>query len=156
MEKYMRVRADVNLDAIHHNLTLAKSKLKKGADLMAVIKADGYGHGAVPIAKYCDDLIDQYAVAIVEEGIELRDSGCTKPILVLGYTHPSQYKDVMNYNLRPAIFTYDMAKLLSEKAVENNKTVKIHIKVDTGMRFFRYRGKRGYSKRDFPFTQHRN
>ena len=129
----MRVRADVNLDAIHHNISLAKSRLKKGTDLMAVIKADGYGHGAVQIAKYCDDVIDQYAVAIVEEGIVLRNAGLVKPVLLLGFTHPSQYEDVIKYNLRPAIFTYDMAKALSETAVKLGSVAKIHIKLDTGM-----------------------
>jgi alanine racemase len=100
---------------------------------MAVIKADGYGHGAGMIAKYCDDVIDSYAVAIVEEGIALRQEGFTKPILLLGYTHHSQYGKLIDYNLIPAIFSYEMAKPLSDLAVELEKTVKIHIKLDTGM-----------------------
>ena len=129
----MRVRADVDLDAIHHNLSLAKSVINKDTQLMAVIKADGYGHGANQIAKYCDDVIDRYAVAIPEEGLDLRKAGFTKPINLLGYTHPTQYEDVINYDLIPAIFTLDMAKTLSQKALSMNKTVKIHIKLDTGM-----------------------
>lgn len=129
----MRVRADVDLDAIHHNLSLAKSVINKDTQLMVVIKADGYGHGANQIAKYCDDVIDRYAVAIPEEGIDLRKAGFTKPINLLGYTHPTQYEDVINYDLIPAIFTLDMAKTLSQKALSMNKTVKIHIKLDTGM-----------------------
>ena len=129
----MRVRADVDLDAIHHNLSLAKSVINKDTQLMAVIKADGYGHGANQIAKYCDDVIDRYAVAIPEEGIDLRKAGFTKPINLLGYTHPTQYEDVINYDLIPAIFTLDMAKTLSQKALSMHKTVKIHIKLDTGM-----------------------
>ncbi|MCI6652450.1 MAG: alanine racemase [Ruminococcus sp.] len=133
MQEYMRVRADVDLDAIHHNLSLAKSVINKDTQLMAVIKADGYGHGANQIAKYCDDVIDRYAVAIPEEGIDLRKAGFTKPINLLGYTHPTQYEDVINYDLIPAIFTLDMAKTLSQKALSMNKTVKIHIKLDTGM-----------------------
>ena len=124
MYKYMRVRADVDLDAIHHNLSLAKSVINKDTQLMAVIKADGYGHGANQIAKYCDDVIDRYAVAIPEEGIDLRKAGLTKPINLLGYTHPTQYEDVINYDLIPAIFTLDMAKTLSQKALSMNKTVK--------------------------------
>lgn len=133
MKKYMRVRADINLDAIHHNLSLAKSRINKNTELMAVIKADGYGHGANQIAKYCDDVIDRYAVAIPEEGIDLRNAGFTKPINLLGYTHPSQYEDVINYDLIPAIFTLDTARELSEMAMSMNRTVKIHIKLDTGM-----------------------
>ncbi|MGN0462427.1 MAG: alanine racemase [Ruminococcus sp.] len=133
MQEYMRVRADIDLDAIHHNLSLAKSVINKDTQLMAVIKADGYGHGANQIAKYCDDVMDRYAVAIPEEGIDLRKAGFTKPINLLGYTHPTQYEDVINYDLIPAIFTLDMAKTLSQKALSMNKTVKIHIKLDTGM-----------------------
>jgi alanine racemase len=133
MDNYMRVRADINLDAIHHNLQQVKSKINKNSKLMAVIKADGYGHGAGMIAKYCDDVIDSYAVAIVEEGIALRQEGFTKPILLLGYTHPSQYEDLLKYNLTPAIFSFDMAKPLSDLGVKAGKTLKVHIKLDTGM-----------------------
>lgn len=129
----MRVKANISLDAIHHNLQQVKNKISKSSSLMAVIKADGYGHGAGMIAKYCDDVIDSYAVAIVEEGIALRQEGFTKPILLLGYTHHSQYGKLIDYNLIPAIFSYEMAKPLSDLAVELEKTVKIHIKLDTGM-----------------------
>lgn len=133
MKNYMRVKADISLDAIRHNLSEIKKKINPTTALMVVIKADGYGHGASAIVKYCDDLIDCAAVAIVEEGISLRQDGFTKPILVLGYTHPSQYGELMEYNIMPAVFSYEMAKPLSELAVKNKKTVKIHIKLDTGM-----------------------
>ncbi len=133
MKNYMRVRADISLDAIYHNLSLVKERISKNTKLMAVIKADGYGHGARQIAKYCDDVIDSYAVAISEEGIELRKAGFTKPVLLLGYTHPSQYSDVLDYNLIPGIFTFEMAKEFSLQAQKEGKIGKIHIKVDTGM-----------------------
>lgn len=133
MEKYIRFKANINLDAIHQNLALVKSRINKDTKLMAIVKADGYGHGANQIAKYCDDVIDCYGVAVVEEGIDLRNSGFTKPINLLGYTHSTQYSDVINFNLIPAIFTYEMAEDLSKTAVSMNKNVKIHIKLDTGM-----------------------
>lgn len=133
MKNYMRVRADISLDAIYHNLSLVKERISRNTKLMAVIKADGYGHGARQIAKYCDDVIDSYAVAIPEEGIELRKAGFIKPVLLLGYTHPSQYRDVLDYDLIPGIFTFEMAKEFSLQAQIEGKIGKIHIKVDTGM-----------------------
>ncbi|MCH5201621.1 MAG: alanine racemase [Oscillospiraceae bacterium] len=133
MKKYMRVRADVDLTAIHNNLALVKRRISSNTKLFAVIKADGYGHGAKQIAKYCNDLIDGYAVAVVEEGVDLRNSGFNKPILLLGYTHPLQYNQIIEYDMMPAVFSYQMAKALSEKAGQLNKKIKIHIKLDTGM-----------------------
>lgn len=133
MEKYYRVRADINLDAIHHNFQLVKNSISKDTELMAVIKADGYGHGANQIAKYCDDLIDRYAVAVVEEGVDLRLAGFTKPINLLGYTHKLQYEDVINYDLIPAVFSYEMAKDFSDTAVNMKKNVIFHLALDTGM-----------------------
>ena len=133
MEKYYRAKANINLDAIHHNFQLVKDSIKEGTQLMAVIKADGYGHGAKQIAKYCDDLIDRYAVAVVEEGVDLRVAGFTKPINLLGYTDKLQYEDVINYDLIPAIFSYEMAKDFSDTAVKMNKFAICHLALDTGM-----------------------
>ena len=78
MKKYYRVQANINLDAVYQNVKQAKKLLKPGTKLMAVIKADGYGHGAVEVAKTIDELADAYGVAILEEGIELRRAGITK------------------------------------------------------------------------------
>lgn len=133
MKKYYRVWAEINLDAIYDNVKAAKALTKPGTKMMAVIKADGYGHGAVPLAEVLDPLADAYGVAILEEGVELRQAGVTKPILILGYTPEPLYEPMMQYDIMTAVFTLDMAKAMSETAVRMGKTAKIHIKLDTGM-----------------------
>ncbi len=137
-KKYYRVQANVNLEAIRHNLLEIRKKLKTDTKLMAVIKADAYGHGAVALAKAIGNSnngsgIDYYGVAIVEEAVELREAGIDKPILILGYTPKEQYDLVVSYDVAQTIFQYEMAEALSLEAKKQNKTAKIHIKVDTGM-----------------------
>lgn len=133
MKKYDRVWAEIDLDAIYQNAAAAKSLLKPGTRLMAVIKADGYGHGAVPLAEVLDPLADAYGVAIVEEGIELRQAGITKPILILGYTPESQYIPMLEYDIMATIYTKEMAHALAKTARQMGKQAKVHIKLDTGM-----------------------
>lgn len=131
---YYRVQANVDLNAIYHNIQEMRGLIKEGTKLMAIIKADAYGHGAVPIAKALDDKgIDAYGVAIIEEAVELREAGINKPILILGYTPKEQYDLVVSYDVTQTVFQYEMAKALSEEAMKQGKTVKIHIKLDTGM-----------------------
>ncbi|MSS62453.1 alanine racemase [Velocimicrobium porci] len=133
MKEYYRVVAEVNLDAICDNIRNTKKIIKDGTKLMAIVKADGYGHGAVPVAKALNSLVDAYGVAIVEEGIELRNAGIKKPILVLGCVPAMQYHCLAEYDIMPAVTTYDMAKAMSEEAKKQGKTLRIHIKLDTGM-----------------------
>lgn len=133
MKKYDRVWAEIDLDAIYQNAAAAKALLKPGTRLMAVIKADGYGHGAVPLAEVLDPLADAYGVAIVEEGIELRQAGVTKPILILGYTPESQYIPMLEYDIMGTVYTKEMALALSQTACQMGKEAKVHIKLDTGM-----------------------
>lgn len=133
MKEYYRVQANINLDAIYDNVKAAKSLTKEGTKLMAIIKADAYGHGAVKVAETLDDIADAYGVAILEEGIELRQAGVTKPILILGYTPAPLYEAMINYDITTAVFKYDMAKEISDTAVRLGKKAKIHIKLDTGM-----------------------
>jgi alanine racemase len=132
---YYRVQANVNLDAIKHNLLEIRKKLKNDTRLMVIIKADAYGHGAVPLAKAIGDSgkIDYYGVAIIEEAVELREAGINKPILVLGYTPKEQYDLVVAHEVVQTVFQYDMAKALSDEAIRQGKIAKIHIKIDTGM-----------------------
>lgn len=133
-EPYYRVQANVNLDAIRHNIIEIREKLHAGTKIMAIIKADAYGHGAVPVAKAIDQIgVDAYGVAIIEEAIELRDAGITKPILILGYTPKEQYSLVIANDVMQTVFQYEMAKALSEEAKTQGKVAKIHIKIDTGM-----------------------
>lgn len=133
MREYYRVQADIDLDAIFHNIQKTREIIKPGTKLMAIVKADGYGHGAVPVAKALNTLADAYGVAIAEEGIELREAGITKPILVLGYTQPELVEKLVSYDIMPAVTDYAFAELLSEEAVRQKKTAKLHVKLDTGM-----------------------
>ena len=133
--KYMRVYASVNLDAIKSNLEQMKSNIQKDTMITAVIKTDGYGHGAVPIAHEIEEYsyLFGFAVATIEEAVILRKSGIKKPIIILGFTFPDAYKDIVTYDIRPAVFKEDMARELSMEAVKQKKTVHFHLKVDTGM-----------------------
>lgn len=133
MKEYYRVKALIDLDAIFHNIENTRKIIKEGTGIMAVIKTDGYGHGAVPIAKTIDDQVEAYGIAIVQEGIELRKAGIKKPLLILGYTPRQYYRDVIAYHISQTVFGYEMAKILSDTAADMNMTVKVHIKVDTGM-----------------------
>jgi len=134
-EQYSRVCATVDLDAIRHNMEHIHKRLSPETKTMAVIKTNGYGHGAIPIAKELEDLdyLFGYATATAEEALSLRKAGITKPILILGYTFPYAYETLITEEIRPAVFRMDMAKALSELAMKLKKTISIHIKVDTGM-----------------------
>lgn len=132
-KQYYRVQAQINLDAIYENVVNAKKLLKPGTKIMAVVKADGYGHGAVETAGAIDGIVDSYGVAILEEGIELRQAGFTKPILIFGFTPEPQYMAMADYNITAAVFQYDMAAKMSEAALKINKKAHIHIALDTGM-----------------------
>lgn len=111
----------------------AKALTKPGTKLMAIIKADAYGHGAVMVAQTLEDVADAYGVAILEEGIELRQAGINKPILILGYTPAPLYSAMIKYDIATAVFEYDMAKKMSDTAEKMGKKAKVHIKLDTGM-----------------------
>jgi len=100
---------------------------------MCVIKADGYGHGALPLARFLDDKCEYYAVAVLEEALTLRAAGMHKPILLLSYTSPSQYKALLAADVTQTIYSLEQAQALSKAAQESAKRAKIHIKVDTGM-----------------------
>lgn len=133
MNEYYRVEARINLDAICNNIDEVRRNIDDNTKIMAVIKADGYGHGAVALATALKDKVDAYGIAIIEEGIELRLAGFEKPILILGFTPHQQYEDLLKYDISQTVFQYDMAKKLSDIAVSLGKKAKIHIKVDTGM-----------------------
>lgn len=132
---YQRVYAKINLDAVIHNLNEIHGATKEGTKVIAVIKTDGYGHGAVPIAKEAEELpyLWGFAVATSQEGIVLRKHGIKKPILILGHSFEEEFEQVIIWNLQPAIFTYDSALCLSKIAERLKIEVRIHIKIDTGM-----------------------
>ncbi|WOO36329.1 alanine racemase [Anaerocolumna sp. AGMB13020] len=132
--KYYRASANIDLDAICSNINNTRKILQPETKLMVILKADGYGHGAVPIAKALSEMaVDSFGIAILEEGIELRKAGIEKPLLVLGYTPKGQYKKLLEHDITQTIFQYSTAKDLSEEALSQGKTAKIHIKIDTGM-----------------------
>ena len=135
MINYPRVHADIDLDAIRHNMDEMHRLTDPHTKLMAVIKTDGYGHGAIPIARELEPIeyVYGYAVATEEEALALRADGIKKPILILGYTFPEQYEALLQAQITPAIFTMEAAKLLSEAAKRMDVTAHIHIKLDTGM-----------------------
>lgn len=134
-KEYQRVYAKIDLRAIHHNLESIHQRLKPDTKVIAVIKTDGYGHGAIPIAKEIEPLpyVYGFAVATVEEGMTLRRHGMKKEILILGYSFPEDSENIITYQMQPAVFSYESAKILSETAIKMNQTVSIHIKLDTGM-----------------------
>lgn len=128
------VWAEINLDNLAHNMREIRRLADKKAMVTAVIKADGYGHGAKHIT---DTLLkngaDRFAVAVLDEALELRESGVEEPILVLGYTPPEKVKDIVKYDIHQAVYSYELAESISKEAVKQNKKAKIHIKIDTGM-----------------------
>lgn len=141
MNMHSRIQAEIDLDAMTYNLEHIKKNLKPGTKIIAVLKADGYGHGAVPLGRRIqqDPEVWGIAVATVEEGVELREAGITKPILILGYTYQEDYQKIVDMDFRPAVFKKSMAQELSKAAVRAGKTLKIHIKIDTGMTRIGYR-----------------
>lgn len=135
IEKYSRVYAAIDLDAIHFNMDRMKENTAPETKMISVIKTDGYGHGAVPIARELEPLAYMFgfATATVEEAMILRECGIRKPILILGYTFPYSYEEIISNEIRPAVFRYDMIEQLSVCGKRAKKTAKVHIKVDTGM-----------------------
>lgn len=135
LEQYSRVCAHIDLDAILHNLEQMHAHIDADTRIMAVIKADAYGHGSVPIAWEMEELsyVHGYGVASVEEAMQLRNANIRKPILVLGYTFPYSYETLINQEITPAVFRRDVLEQLNEIAGKMNVKAPIHIKVDTGM-----------------------
>lgn len=133
MKNYTRVYASVDLDAVVYNMESMRRNISPDCGMIGVVKTDGYGHGAVPVAKAMAPYVKGYAVATVDEALNLRRHSIEKPILVLGVTHKSRYGDLIRQDIRPAIFTIEQAEPLSELAVQAGKTVNIHLAVDTGM-----------------------
>ena len=123
---YFRTHTEIDLQAIQHNAEAIKAYT--GKKLIAVIKADAYGHGAVRVAKVLDTTADMFAVATVEEGIALRQADIHKPILVLFSSLPVQVAPIVEYGLTPTIGDWEFAKALNERS-----SVKVHVNINTGM-----------------------
>ena len=141
--KYYRVYAEINLDAIVKNVDnlMALTKENTGAlaeqrkqSALAVVKADGYGHGDVAVAKAVAQKVTGYAVATLDEAVNLRENGVKKPILVLGYVDPYEFDILVSHEITATVFDVETAQLLADAARVQKKQAHCHIKVDTGMR----------------------
>ena len=130
---YFRTEAAIDLDAAEHNFNITRAKLPENVKLLCVIKADAYGHGAVPLAKLFEGRADFYGVACIEEAIELKKAGIKTPVLILGAVPKEFYSDIVKYDIRVPIFNLEDAKALSAEAVKQSKTAPFHFCVDTGM-----------------------
>lgn len=121
----------IDLDAIRENIETVRRKT--GTAVMAVVKADAYGHGAVPVAQHLRDICSFFGVSSAAEALELRQAGLDNPILILGHTPVDAFPLVVEQEIRPAIFRWEDALALSEEAQRQGKTAKFHFAVDTGM-----------------------
>ena len=141
---FQRVYAEVDLNALDHNVASIREKLAQGTRLTAVVKADAYGHGATEIATHLEesDAVYGFAVATAGEAFHLRDAGIKKPILLLGYTFPESYERIILEDIRPAVFREDtlaeysqaVASLVKSGDIDAGCKVCVHIAVDCGMR----------------------
>ena len=133
LQKYYRVYAKIDLDAIENNIIEMKKNLGEHTQMAAVLKTDGYGHGAVPIASVIKDKVRAFAVATIDEGMNLRRHRIENDIFILGFLPDSRIDDAIKNNIWPAIFSFEMAQKISRKAEKAGIQAKIQIKVDTGM-----------------------
>ncbi len=135
MKKYSRVCARIDLDAIEYNMEMMRRNLKDGVKMISVIKSDGYGHGALQIARFLEpkEYIWGYAFAALDEAAALRKGGIKKPLLVLGCVFPEQWEEMLDGGIRMTVYTEETAREVSDLAVKMGKTAYVHIKIDTGM-----------------------
>lgn len=130
---YHRCYAQISLGAIGHNIAQVRKRIPQGVKLMAVIKADAYGHGAVEVGRYLEPRADYFAVATVEEAVELREAGIQLPILILGYTSPREFEALVEHGITQTLYSLEDARLLSGEALRQGKRARVHLAVDTGM-----------------------
>ena len=128
---YDNTRVKIDLDAIERNFEAVREKA--GVAVMAVIKADAYGHGAIQVARLLQDKCAFFGVSSMLEAMELRQAGFTTPILILGHTPVSAFPTAIREGIRPTIFHYEDAEALSLAALEVGRTAPFHFAVDTGM-----------------------
>ena len=133
MNHTRRTWATVDLTAAEENINKIRSIVGGDCAIMSVVKADGYGHGAVEISKTIDKNTDYFAVSNIDEAIQIRVGGIEKPILILGYTPPRSMDLIAKYDVTQTVFSYDYGKMLAQAAEDLGKKIKVHIKIDTGM-----------------------
>jgi len=125
---------EISLDAVSHNVKAFKQHIQQGTRLMAVVKADGYGHGALEVAEEALEAgADYLAVALLDEAIALREAGISAPLLVLGYTKPEAIKAAIKYDITLTVYTMEVAERMKQVALETGQALNVHIKIDSGM-----------------------
>jgi alanine racemase len=130
----MRTWAEVSLDHIEHNYKAMRARLQDGTRFLGVVKADAYGHGAVQVAGLLQELgCDYLGVACIDEALTLRENGITLPILIMGYTSPEFTYKLLEQNLTQTVYNGEAAEAFSAAAAGLGKTLKVHLKVDSGM-----------------------
>ncbi len=142
MEYLKRTWADISLDNLQHNYRQLRSRLPSGCRFLGVVKADAYGHGAVPVSRYLTELGAEYlAVSNIEEAVQLRQGGIRGPILILGYTPERYAEQLARLGLRQEIHSLEYARLLNTQLAGTGRRIRVHLKLDTGMSrlgFFSY------------------
>lgn len=135
MKKYTRTCARINLDAIESNVEQMKANLKEGTRMLTVLKADGCGHGALPVARLLEakEYLWGFATATLDEALILRKDGVKKPVLVLGCIFPDQREEAIKAEIRQTVYTVEMAEDIATLAKKLGKDAYVHIKIDTGM-----------------------
>ena len=131
--KSLRTWVEINLDALGCNFDAVREALPENTKILAVVKANAYGHGAIGVAKFLEDKADYLAVAATDEALEIRKNGVNCPILILGHIPYGDYDNIVKYKITPTISDFYEAELLSNAAVKAGVTAPLHIAVDTGM-----------------------
>ncbi len=126
--------AEIDLAALHYNFHMIRSSIPRRTEIMAVVKADAYGHGFMDISRELEKLgVNAFGVAFLAEGIQLRKSGIDKPILLLGGVYPGQERKCIGYNISTTVFTIEQALALNQAAGKLFRKAQLHLKIDTGM-----------------------
>lgn len=137
--------AEIDLSALHHNFGVIRSNLPDSVGILAVVKADAYGHGFMDISRELESLgVNAYGVAFLAEGIQLRKSGIDRPVLLLGGVYPGQERKCVGYNLSTVVFAMEQARALNHAAGKLFRKAQVHLKIDTGM------GRLGIQYQDLP------
>jgi alanine racemase len=132
--KLNRAWAEIDLDAIAHNVLEIKRLIGRNVEMMGVVKADAYGHGVREVVRtLLDNGVTQLAVSMLDEAIQIRNMGIKVPILILSYTDPSRAEEIVANDVMQTVFSTDLAMAISNAAVKLGKTAKVHVKIDTGM-----------------------
>ena len=129
----LRTWAEIDLDAIEHNFTAAKKHLPEDMKLLVTVKANAYGHGAVRVAELLKEKVDYFALAAMDEAVQLRQVGITVPMLILGPVQPADYRRAAKHGIALTVSSLAEAKAISDCAQSLGKQITVHFALDTGM-----------------------